>query len=149
MKSLKSLTASIIAGAFALAGACVILPACSSTASEGISTAINSLSTAIAAAVENGTAAQVVEQAEAAGAIDSSTADAIEAILPVAGTVASTVASATASTSTDSASKNEIQPPAFDKAKLDAILKAHASGINPDKVPAALKAVKGIKPPRK
>lgn len=116
--------------------------------SEAIATAINTISSTVATAVSNGTAAQVVEQLESSGAIDASTADAIEAVLPIAGTVASTVATATASESAtvDSASKHALACyPSVDVEKLTAVLWQHQSGIKPDKLPGAIKAIKGIK----
>ncbi len=119
MKSLKSLTASIVAGVFALAGACAILPACTSTGSDSTLSSVNTkieaflgkLATAAATAWVNGgsTAASsaistAVSNAQTSGDIDSTEASLITTAAPVlVSLIDSLAAQAVASSSTSSA----------------------------------------------
>ena len=120
-----------------------LLVACSSTRSSTAATAlesgINAIASAVSTAVTNGTATQTVAALASAGVIDSASAAEIEAIIPVAGTLASTVSTATA---TDSGSKHVKD--VFDQAAFQAtvveILKAHSASINAEKA----KNLKGI-----
>jgi len=143
---MKSLTALIVLALIGLL-CLLVLPACSSSDSAAISsalnTAINSTASAIATSVENGSASQAVSALASSGAIDSSTASEIQAILPVAGAVASALSSAT---ETDSASKHLQERQAWDRAAFEAkvaeILKRHASSLD---AIALQKGAKGLK----
>jgi len=158
MKSIKKIMASLVAGAVAVAGICVILPACNSDGSingdavtSALETGINAVATALSNS-DNLTAA--VTAAQNSGYIDSSTASLISAAIPIVASLSDSVADATAttSTSTDTASKNAVGAKKLAKArslkeisvlqsKFEEILKANSSKINANNLQAALTAI--------
>lgn len=151
MKSLKSLTATIIAGALAVAGACVILPACTSTGSidtAAIQEGASALNGVVNELTESGNVSAITEALTAAGVIDSTQAAEITAIAAVANSVSDSLASSSANSTASTMDTKAIKSVSGVKLlEAQAIKGVLARGFDASKLPTAKAklASKGLK----